>query len=86
MRVLMIVIMCMLVWLRHFGLLLCSLIRLCHLSRGQIHAFQEASVVCRVVRNALASAVYASLLLYEPSIERVKPQAVLPSRFEHLYK
>jgi len=32
----------------YFGLLLGSLIRLCHLSRGQIHAFQEASV-CRVV-------------------------------------
>jgi len=57
MRVLMIVIMRVLVWLRHFGLLFCSLIRLCHLSLGQIHAFHEASVVCRVVRNALTSAV-----------------------------
>ena len=33
-----------LVCMRYFGLLLRSLIRLCHLSRGQIHAFQEASV------------------------------------------
>ena len=46
MRVLMIMIMLVLVILRirYFGLLLCSLIRLCHLSRGQIHAFQEASM------------------------------------------
>jgi hypothetical protein len=45
MRVLMIMIMLVLVILRirYFGLLLCSLIRLCHLSRGQIHAFQETS-------------------------------------------
>jgi hypothetical protein len=43
MRVLMIMIMLVLVILRIrcFGLLLGSLIRLCHLSRGQIHAFQE---------------------------------------------
>ncbi len=42
MRVLMLVIMVMrvLVGMCCFGLLLGSLIRLCHLSRGQIHAFQ----------------------------------------------
>ena len=44
MRVLMIVVMVMVmlvfVWLRHFRLRLRSLIRLSHLSRGQIHAFQ----------------------------------------------
>ena len=46
MRVLMLVIMVMrvLVGMCYFGLLLGSLIRLCHLSRGQIHAFQKASV------------------------------------------
>ena len=71
---LMIVIMRMLVCRCYFGLL-GSLIRLCHLSRGQIHAFQEASLSVASFRNALTGAFYASLLLYEASIERVKPCA-----------
>ena len=43
MRVLMIMIMLVIVHIRYFGLLLRSLICVCHLSRGQIHAFQETS-------------------------------------------
>jgi hypothetical protein len=39
----MLMIMVVLVCVRHFGLLFCSLIRLCHLSLGQFHAFHEAS-------------------------------------------
>ena len=39
----MLMIMMVLVCVRHFGLLFCSLIRLCHLSLGQFHAFHEAS-------------------------------------------
>ena len=79
MCVLMIVIMRVFVRIRCFGLLLGSLISLCHLSRGQIHAFQETSV------SAAPHAMhyergYASYLLYEASVERVKPRAVPHSR------
>ena len=79
MRVIMIVIMRVLVRIRCFGLLLGSLISLCHLSRGQIHAFQETSVsaaphAMRYERG------YASYLLYEASVERVKPRAAAHSR------
>ena len=44
MLMLMIVIMLVIVRIRHFRLLLGSLICLCHLSRGQVLAFQETSV------------------------------------------
>src|SRR5258708_10238944 len=79
MRVHMIMIMCVLMRIRCFGLLLGSLICLFHLSRGQVHAFQETSVsaaphAMRYQRG------YASYLLYEASVERVKPRAAAHSR------
>jgi hypothetical protein len=40
MRALLIMLVLVIVCIRYFGLLLGSLIRLCHLSRGQFHAFQ----------------------------------------------
>src|SRR5258707_11736533 len=82
MRVLMImimlVIMMVIVCICYVGLLLRSLICLCHLSRGQVHAFQETSVsaaphAMRYQRG------YASYLLYEASVERVKPAPSLLS-------
>ena len=76
MRVLMIFVsMLVIVRLLYCGLLLGSLICLCHLSRGQVHAFQETSV--SVAPHAMRyERGYASLLLYEASVERVKPRAV----------
>ena len=75
MRVLMIVIMLVIVRIRDFGLLIRSLICVCHLSRGQIHAFQETSVSAAPPAMRYERG-YASLLLYEASVERVKPRAV----------
>ena len=75
MRMVMIVIMRVLVCMCHFGLLLGSLICLCHLSRGQVLAFQETSV--SAAPHAMCyQRGYASLLLYEASVERVKPRAI----------
>jgi hypothetical protein len=74
MIVVMLVIMWVIVRIRYFGLLLGSLICVCHLSRGQVLAFQETSVsaaphVMHYERG------YATYLLYEASVERVKPRA-----------
>ncbi len=81
MRVLMLMIMLVIVRIRYFGLLLRSLICVCHLSRGQIHAFQETSV--SAAPHAMRyQCGYASLLLYEASVERVKPRAVPHSSSE----
>ena len=77
MRVLVIVvmIMCVLVCMRCFGLLLAvSFVSV--ISVGVKSMPSRSVCVCRVVCAALASAVYASLLLYESSLERVKPPAV----------
>ena len=66
MSVLMIVIMLLFVILRirYSGLLLRSLICACHLSRGQIHAFQETSVSAAPHAMRFERG-YAHLLLYE---------------------
>jgi hypothetical protein len=79
MIVFMLVIMWVIVRIRYFRLLLGSLICVCHLSRGQVHAFQKTSVsaaphAMRYERG------YASYLLYEASVERVKPRIILDSR------
>jgi hypothetical protein len=79
MRVLMIMLMLVIVRIRYFGLLLRSLICVCHLSRGQIHAFQETSVSAAPYAMRYERS-YASLLLYEASVERVKPRAIHHSR------
>ena len=72
----MVVIMLVIVRIRHFRLLLGSFICLCHLSWGQVLAFQETSV--SVAPHAMRyERGYASLLLYESSVERVKPPARL---------
>ena len=57
------------------GLLLGSLIHLCHLGRGQNPCLPKAFVF-RALFATSAAAVYVSLLLYEPSIDRVKPAHV----------
>ena len=80
MRVLMIVVVLMIVsvsvCVRHFRLRRRSLIRLCHLSRGQFHAFQS---VCLPGRSHFANGRgLRSLLLYESSPDRVKPAHPLP--------
>jgi hypothetical protein len=59
------VMMLMLLGIRYFCLQLRSLIYLCHLSRGQFHAFQIASVYAASSPVRPASAIHASYLLYE---------------------
>ena len=75
MLVLVLVSMLVIVCIRYFGLLLRSLMGVCHLSRGQIHAFQETSVFCRAPHATRYERGYALLLLYEASVDRVKPCA-----------
>src|SRR5437868_13428147 len=70
-------IMLVIVRIRYVGPLLRGLICVCHLSRGQIHAFQETSGSTARRTPCGASAATPHSLLYEASVERVKPRAVL---------
>ena len=74
--VVMIVVVCVIMRVCYFGLLFGSFVILCHLSRGQSFAFHGASVcAASSARSGALRAVYASLLLYESGLCRVKPSA-----------
>ena len=76
MLVVMIVIVCVIMRVCYFGLLFGSLLVLSYLSRGQSFAFHVASVcAASSARSRAFRAVYASLLLYESWLCRVKPRA-----------